>query len=211
MYSAVITAAGSGSRAGLGYNKMLYVLDGMTVLERTVKTFCDNPHFNQIIVTASNDDYEQYTSILNKYDVELIIGGSERMHSVAAGVDKANNKFVFVHDGARVYLDDSLINRLIEFEDNYDGLALALPVVDTTLMVIDGKIEQILDRDTLFNMQTPQVVNKIVYQTCYKQASSDNLLFTDEMSMLCNYGYNCKVVGSEAYNIKLTRPEDFEE
>lgn len=211
MYSAVITAAGSGSRAGLGYNKMLYTLNEMTVLERTVKTFCDNPHFNQIIVTASNDDYEQYKSILSKYDVELIIGGSERMHSVAAGVDKASNELVFVHDGARVYLDDSLIQRLIKFEDNYDGLALAMPVVDTTLMVIDGKIEHILDRDTLFNMQTPQVVNKSVYQTCYEQASSDNLLFTDEMSMLCNYDYNCKVVTSEAYNIKLTRPEDFKE
>lgn len=210
MYSAVITAAGTGSRAGLGYNKMLFEYNGQTVLETIVKTFVNNPHFNQLIVTVSQNDLSAYQQILKGYDVQLIIGGDERMDSVANGVKQAINPFVFVHDGARIFLDDLLINRLVEFEQDYDGLALATSVIDTTLVVESGQIKQVLNRDTLFNMQTPQVVAKDVYLNAYQLARSERKVFTDEMSMLSYYGYKCFIVESESYNKKLTKPEDFE-
>lgn len=210
MYSAVITAAGVGSRSGLGYNKMLFEYQGITVLERVVKTFVNNPNFDQIIITVNSTDVEAYQQILKGYKVEMVIGGSERMHSVANGIEVATNQFVFVHDGARIFLDDQLISRLIEHKPGYDGLALATQVIDTTLFVEDGHIKRVLNRDNLYNMQTPQVVNKAVYTACYTRALSENKIFTDEMSMLANYGYNCQVVASESYNFKLTKPEDFE-
>ncbi len=210
MYSVVITAAGSGSRSGLGYNKMLFELDGLTVIERIVKLFINNQLFDQVIVTASEKDLQSYKQILANYEIELVVGGSERMHSVAKGVEAATNQTVYVHDGARVFLDDRLIDRLASYPNNPDGLALATQVIDTTLLVKGDKISKILDRSTLYNMQTPQVVNKPVYQNCYKQAIAEDMLFTDEMSMLTNYGYDCRVVLSESYNRKLTKPEDFE-
>lgn len=210
MFSAVITAAGTGSRAGLGYNKMLFEYKGQTVLERIVKTFTANENFNQIIITVNPSDVECYEQILKPYDVELIIGGNERMDSVANGVKAARNHFVFVHDGARIFLDDQLIDRLVNFEDDFDGLALATKVTDTTLVVEDGMIKEVLNRDSLYNMQTPQVVNKDLYLSCYGSAKQDEMLFTDEMSMLSYYGHKCFVVESESYNRKLTKPEDFE-
>lgn len=210
MFSAVITAAGIGSRSGLGYNKMLFEYKGMTVLERAVKTFTSNPNFDQIIITVNSNDVEAYTSILKDYDIEMVIGGSERMHSVANGINAATNQTVFVHDGARIFLDQELISRLVHHESNYDGLALATKAIDTTLFVENGQIKQVLNRDNLYNMQTPQVVSKSVYQVCYNQAKDDQIVFTDEMSMLTYYGYNCQVVESETYNFKLTKPEDFE-
>ncbi len=209
MYSVVITAAGSGTRANLGYNKMLYKIDGITLIEKAVQIFANNSKFNQIIVTASETDLAEYKQILSKYDVNLIVGGKERMDSVANGIKAATNEIVYVHDGARVFLDDNLLQRLFTFNKNFDGLALALGVTDTTLQVIDGKISKVLERSTLFNMQTPQVVNRQVYINCYEQAIANNQIFTDEMSMLCAYGYNCQIVESESYNIKLTKPEDF--
>lgn len=209
MYSAVITAAGSGTRAGLGYNKMLHKIDGITLLERSVRIFTNNQSFDEIIVTASNVDYPIYTEILKAYNVKIVVGGKERMYSVHKGVLEATNDKVFVHDGARIYLDDYLIDRLTSYDCDYDGLALATPVIDTTLLVEDNQIKQILNRDQLFNMQTPQVVNKQKYFEAYNQAVSNNLLFTDEMSLLTNYGFNCHIVKSEVYNKKLTNPEDF--
>lgn len=211
MYSVVITAAGCGKRANLGYNKMLYRIAGKTVLETAVETFCNNRDFNQIIVTASYEDKPIYEQILDKYNVEIVTGGQERMNSVYAGISKASNNKVFVHDGARVYLEAPLIDRLTSFSKSYDGLALGIKATDTTLLVVEGQIKQILNRDNLFNMQTPQVVERDIYMTCYQKAEIENKLFTDEMSMLTNYGYNCHVVNSEAYNIKLTHPEDFKE
>lgn len=210
MYSAVITAAGTGSRAGLGYNKMLFEYQGQTVLETIVKTFVNSQYFDQLIITVNASDIEAYTSILKPYNVELVIGGAERMDSVANGVSKAHNQFVFVHDGARIFLDNELIERLVGYEGDFDGLALATNVIDTTLIVTNGRIEQVLDRDKLFNMQTPQVVNRDIYLEAYAQAKREQLNFTDEMSMLSYYHHDCYIVESESYNKKLTRPEDFE-
>lgn len=211
MYSVVITAAGSGTRAGLGYNKMLFELDGITLIEKTVAIFANNPNFDDIIVTASETDFVEYSNILKNYNPQIIVGGQERMNSVANGVKHAKHQTVFVHDGARVFLDDQLINQLLAFKQEYDGLALAIKATDTTLLVEGGKITKVLDRDTLYNMQTPQVVNKQVYLECYNQALAAHQLFTDEMSLLTAYGYECHIVESEGYNFKLTKPEDFKE
>lgn len=210
MYSVVITAAGVGSRSGLGYNKMLFEYQGVTVLERVVKTFVNNANFDQVIITVNKTDVVAYQQILQPYDVEIVIGGSERMNSVANGVKLATNQYVFVHDGARIFLDDQLISRLVNHHPGYDGLALATQVIDTTLLVENGRIKQVLNRDNLYNMQTPQIVNKAIYLDCYNRAVADNQIFTDEMSMLANYGFNCQIVDSESYNFKLTKPEDFE-
>lgn len=210
MYSAVITAAGSGTRAGLGYNKMLYKMDGVTLIEKSVAIFANNSLFDDIIVTVSKNDLDTYKQLLTNYNVKFIIGGQERMNSVANGVSQALNSTVFVHDGARIFLDDELINRLDQFPEEYDGLALATQAIDTTLLVNGNRIEKVLDRSSLFNMQTPQVVNKQVYDKCYEQATSEQLLFTDEVSMLTHYNYDCKIVISESYNKKMTTPQDFE-
>ncbi len=210
MYSAVITSAGSGTRAGLGYNKMLFEIDGQTLVEKTVKTFVNNPNFDEVIVTVSDDDFSIYEKILKTYDVKLVLGGKERMHSVANGINVAQNEKVFVHDGARIFLGDELISRLVNHEPDCDGVALALKVVDTTLYVEGNKITKVLNRDNLYNMQTPQVVRKSVYNKCYETAIEQSLLFTDEMSMLTHFGYECNIVEGESYNKKMTRPEDFE-
>lgn len=211
MYSVVITAAGSGTRAGLGYNKMLYKIDGITLIEKSVSIFANHPDFEDIIVTASETDYEQYCQLLNDYDVNIIVGGNERMDSVANGVRQAKHDTVFVHDGARVFLDDQLISRLLDFNNDYDGLSLAVKAIDTTLLVEEGKITKVLERDTLYNMQTPQVVKKNIYEECYNLAVKSHKIYTDEMSLLCSYGYRCHIVESESYNCKLTKPEDFKE
>lgn len=211
MYSAIITAAGVGSRAGLGYNKMLYKKNEVTILEIIVKKFVDFQVFDEIIVTASETDFDTYNKILCNYPVEIVIGGNERMDSVYNGVKKAKNKLVFIHDGARIFLNKDLIMRLVNFEMDFDGLALALKSIDTTLMVEDDKIIKILNRDSLYTMQTPQVVNKEKFIQAYKYAKKDNVIYTDEMSMLTTYGFDCKVVEGEAFNKKLTKPEDFKE
>lgn len=211
MYSVVITSAGSGTRSGLGYNKMLYEYQGITIIERITALFCSCPEFDDVIVTVSSDDYSIFTSILKNYNVRLVVGGQTRMDSVANGINQAKNPFIFVHDGARVFLDTKLISRLTAYEEAYDGLALAINAIDTTLKVEAGQIIEILERDKLFNMQTPQVVNKDIYIDCYNQAKRSNTVYTDEMSMLTAYGYNCRIVVSESYNKKLTRPEDFQE
>ena len=64
-YTALIVAAGSGSRMGLGYNKMLYQFDnGKTILETTVDIFLNDQRCEQVVVVGSEQDIEQYQKLL---------------------------------------------------------------------------------------------------------------------------------------------------
>lgn len=211
MYSVVIPCAGSGTRAKLGYNKMLFKINGKTIIEHTANVFINNPMFNQVIVVVSENDYTQVNSMFTDPQVLVTIGGKERMNSVHLGVLHAQSEFVFIHDGARMFIDDLLIDRLVnELSSEVDGCALAVEVVDTILQIENNKIIKVLNRDKLRGMQTPQVVGKASYLKSYKQAQMDNLTFTDEMSLLTHYGYHCTVVAGAGYNLKLTNPEDFQ-
>lgn len=212
MYSAVIVAAGKGSRAKLGYNKMLFKINGEAIIRKTVEKFVNNRLFNQVIVVINEKEQDQMSEALHGLDnICFAFGQGSRMDSVAQGVEKAINEVIFVHDGARIYITDELIARLDNNAKRKINCALATKAIDTTLMVERGKIKQILNRDQLFNMQTPQVVNKVDYSKSYSEAKIKELDFSDEMSMLTYFGYACEVVESEYYNIKLTKPEDFKE
>lgn len=210
MFSVVIPCAGSGKRANLGYNKMLYDLGGELVINRTVNVFIKNPLFQQIIVLANAEDFDFIRELFSGQPVEVLLGGAERMDSVAIGVKAATSDFVFVHDGARMFIDDNLINRLVDaLTSEADGYALATKLSNTVLKVDGVKIVGVLERDQLFAMQTPQVVRRQQYLNCYASAVTTGKLFTDEMSILTEYGYDCNIVLSEEYNQKLTNPEDF--
>ena len=56
MYSAIILAAGSGTRLGLGYNKLLYKIDDKTIIEKTVEVFKNDNDCHETILVISKDD-----------------------------------------------------------------------------------------------------------------------------------------------------------
>ncbi len=211
MASIVITAAGNGTRANLGYNKMLHDIDGFTVLEICVSKIVALNYFKQIIITHSKQDEVIYKQLLSNYNVTFVCGGDSRMDSVYNGVKMATSEYVYIHDGARINVTSELFERLRSFSKQYDGLSLATKAIDTTLEAVDGKIIKVLNREQLYNMQTPQVVNRNVYIECYNQAVIEQRLFSDEMSMLAHYDYECHIVISEYYNTKLTTAKDFKE
>ncbi len=212
MYSAVILAAGRGSRAKLGYNKMLYEVDGRAIIYHTTKIFVESGLFSEIIIVINRNDEAKIRQILSEFtQVRFTYGSDERMNSVYNGVNIAKSQQVFVHDGARVYITKELLKRLERKSQQVANCALAVPAIDTTLVVQDGEIKQVLDRQQLYNMQTPQVVLRDQFISACERAIEENLQFSDEMSLLSHYNYQCHIVESEYSNVKLTKPEDFKE
>ena len=211
-YSVVIVAAGSGSRMGLGYNKMLFQLkNGHTILEETVSKFYDDKRCKQVIVVASDYDLETFQTLFKDKNIEFTKGGKTRQDSVYQGLKKVKQDYVFIHDGARPWISKDCINRIVEVLETKEACLLMMPVKDTIKVVEDGKVINTPKRSTLFLAQTPQafVTKKII--KAYDQAYEKGIQATDDAQIMELCG-DCEVymVEGSYENMKVTTKEDIE-
>ena len=111
-YSAIVLAAGSGSRTGLGFNKVLLEINEKKVLDYSLDIFIKDNKCTEIILVVSKNEYdyfsEAYIDVIDKF----IIGGSERQYSVFNALNEVSNEYVLIHDGARPYIKSSTINEI---------------------------------------------------------------------------------------------------
>lgn len=208
-YSVVIPCAGMGKRMGLGYNKLLYVLDHHTVIEHTVDIFEKDIHCKQIILVISKDDEETIKQFSFSNKVEMTYGGKERQDSVYQGLLKVKEEYVMVHDGARPYLKQESIDALLKQLETSDACLLMVPVKDTTKRVINGKVVETINRDELMSAQTPQAFKTSVIMDAHHKANQLNYLGTDDTSLVeTMLDVDVDVVMGDYGNIKITTIED---
>ncbi|SJZ38404.1 2-C-methyl-D-erythritol 4-phosphate cytidylyltransferase [Anaerorhabdus furcosa] len=209
-YSVIIVAAGRGSRMNLGYNKVYYPLNGITILEQTMKKFENDPLCNQIIVVTEGEDYKTHT---NRYSGKIVIvkGGETRQESVYNGLCAAKEEVVFVHDGARPFVTIESLKKLTQAMENNEAALLMVPCKDTIKVVENGVIAKTLDRAKLMHAQTPQAFKTKLLIECYQKAFKDKFLGTDDASLVEKYSdVKIAVVEGDYKNIKITTPEDIE-
>lgn len=210
-YSAIIVAAGVGSRMNLGYNKVFYTLkDGKTVLEKTVQCFNHHSDCAEIILVTQKENFE-----LCRFKTEkpliLTEGGATRSKSVTCGLNQAKEDYVMIHDGARPYVSTSSLDALVACLHQHDACILAVPCKDTIKVVKDGKIVDTPARSTLYQAQTPQAFKRSLLEQCYKKAELDGTL-TDDASCVEKYGNSeVMIVEGDYANIKITTMEDIRE
>ncbi len=210
MHSLIVLAAGSGSRMNLGYNKMLHKIDGEPIINHTLKKFVKFPEFSQIIVVINPDDEAIIKElIIDDPRIEITYGEGERQDSVARGVKLANGKYTFVHDGARIYITDDLITRMLEtVNSDQDAYVCAVKVKDSIRKVQSNIIVEALNRDELYAMQTPQIVKTEILKRVELLAKADGILETDEVGLLNHYKYQVSIIEGEYANKKVTTIED---
>ncbi|MDE6196069.1 MAG: 2-C-methyl-D-erythritol 4-phosphate cytidylyltransferase [Erysipelotrichaceae bacterium] len=211
-YSALVVAAGSGSRVGLGYNKMLYKLNnGKTVLEETIQIFQQDPQCTQIIVTASKDDMEQYIRLISCGKVVLVAGGASRQASVYQGLLAVKEEYVLIHDGARPWLPKACIKRLLDVLNQHKACLLTVKVKDTVKQVVDGVVQKTLIRDQLQLAQTPQAFYTELILECHQKAKRDGFEATDDAQIVECYSDEAVIAVEGSYeNIKVTTIEDLQ-
>lgn len=195
MYSLIIVAAGSGSRCGLGYNKLLYKINGKTLIEYTVSKFsCDD-----ITLVVSNEDEEIMKSLFPDYNV--VIGGNTRQQSVMNGMLHAKYQNVLIHDGARIYIDNVVVNNVLACLDSFNAVVPCVKIVDS-LKDLNGKS---VDRNQFVSAQTPQGVKRDLFIK-YFNATSE--IVTDDVSLFDKFGERIGVVDGSYENIKITTIDD---
>ena len=207
---AIICAAGKGARAGFEQNKLLIPYGDSTVLEKTLSAF-DFPMIDEIIVTASEADIGQITTLCAPFARTcVVLGGEDRSHSVYNALKKATADIVLIHDGARPFITRQAIEGCIESVKAHGSGICAIECRDTIAVVKDGQIVDVPSRSTLCQIQTPQGFyrEKILY--AYEQAfAQDNPSYTDDSSVYAAFCGAPYLYAGSRENVKMTYAEDF--
>lgn len=213
MTSAIIVAAGSGTR--MGFDKLLAALGGSPVILRTLSAFQRCPEIEEIIVVASEERAEVIQRIADDADYSklraFVPGGAERHLSVWAGIQALSEScnFVAVHDGARPLIQPSQISRCLARARETGAAASARPVSETLKRAdSEGRVNGSVDRNGLWIMETPQVFQRRVLTEAYQAVLRDGLLVTDEVSALGHIGHDVWLVDNPSPNPKITWPSD---
>ncbi len=209
MYSAIVLAAGSGSRMNLGYNKMFFKCnDGKTIIEKSIEIFKNDPRCNQIVVTCSSDDMYDLYELLGS-DVQYVQGGATRAHSVFQALHAIKNEYVMIHDGARPWVPKKCIDEIVDVLPTKKACILAMPVKDTIKVVCDGIIESTPKRSTLYLAQTPQAFDTKLILNAYCEGFKQQVEVSDDASMVefCTK-HPVYIIEGSYENIKVTTIED---
>ena len=206
--TALIVAAGSGTRMGGEIPKQFRLLAGKAVLTHAVDALASHPAIDAVRVVIGGDQQELTRQALVGRSVgELIIGGAERADSVRAGLGAIEADVILVHDAARPFCPPDVVDRLLEALDGAEGAIPALPVPDT-LARTDGLLGKAVDRAGLVRVQTPQAFRYRSLVDAYSQWSGPSP--TDESTVLRAAGRDVAVVAGDPMLEKLTTAADWQ-
>jgi len=207
----VIAAAGAGKRMGSAIKKQFLSLQNKPILLHTLEQFIDFPGVEEIVIVTGAEDMELTRELVSSYPRVLVVpGGKERQDSVYAGLKALrNSEYVLIHDGARPFISQSAIQRLVDQLKEKQAVVLAVPVKDTIKQVNkQGVVEHTPPRESLWAIQTPQAFHIPLIMKAYLHAEEQGFYGTDDASLLEFYGEKVYVVMGEYTNIKITTPED---
>lgn len=210
---AIIVAAGRGKRLGSSLPKQFLKVRGRTILEMSVEAFEQNKYVDEIFV-AANADYCELTEKLCRGFSKLkkiVAGGAERQDSVRAALDclRGENGIVLVHDAARPFVSEAVINAVIEGTADFGAAIPTVPAKDT-IRQVDGTGSRTLQRETLARVQTPQGFRISLIKHAFERAQAEGFLGTDDASLVERMGINISMVQGEDANRKITTREDLE-
>lgn len=210
-YSVCLLAAGKGSRTQLEYNKVFYKLEnGKTVLDTGLSVFLDDEDCKEIVIVCAKYEIEYVHSLYRRETkIQTIEGGATRQESVSNGLNAVTSPYVFIHDGARPYIQKEQIDLCKKTLETEDACLLMVPSVDTSKIVVDGYVQKTLVRSTVYNAQTPQCFKTDLIRYCQKRALEEGFIGTDDAQLVEVFSdTKIKMVLGDPANVKITLPSD---
>ena len=211
--SAIIPAAGSGER--FGEEKQFKLFSGRPLLFHTLKLFFQSDYIDEIIVAvpSANVDstHRDVLSMSAGKPVKVVAGGTRRQDSVKNGIDvsDSDSTLVCVHDAARPFVTEDLIQRSISACEFADGAIVGIPSKDTVKFSENGLVKETLDREKIWLAQTPQCFHKNKLLQALYYAETENLTGTDESALMEAMGFSIKLVEGDSNNFKITTKDDW--
>lgn len=219
---AIVLSGGRGSRMGSDIPKQYLKVCDYPIIYYSLKVFQDSFVDEIVLVCAKGDEEYCRREIVEAYDFNkvtgIVAGGSQRYHSVMNGLRAIEDcDIVFIHDGARPFINEEILERAYKETLEYKATVVAVPSKDTVkLSDMDGYSEVTPNRERVWIVQTPQTFDfheiKDAYEKCISE--EDNLVkegisITDDAMVMERFGNTrIKFVNGSYKNIKITTPED---
>ncbi|MEI7807826.1 MAG: 2-C-methyl-D-erythritol 4-phosphate cytidylyltransferase [Verrucomicrobiota bacterium] len=215
MTSAIIVAAGQGTRMGAGVDKLWLEVAGRPVIAHTWQRFNAAACVDEIILVVRDGMQPHFVELAEKYHFQkpfrLVVGGAERQDSVWNGLEALSPKteIVAIQDAARPCTSEDLIAATIQAARETGAAVAAQPVTDTIKETADGKvISRTVDRSQLWSVQTPQTFRVAVIRRAISSAREKKQVLTDDTAACELIGQAVRLVKSLTPNPKVTVPAD---
>jgi 2-C-methyl-D-erythritol 4-phosphate cytidylyltransferase len=211
---AIVASAGLGRRLNKKIAKPLVILNGKPILIHTLKNLSKSGIIDEIIVAVDKNYLEIFRKKIKQFGLnkvkKVIAGGKTRGQSVFNGLKAASRgaDIILIHDGARPFIKPEFIKKLVNQAKKSGAAILAVPAKATIKRIDPKRLDVVatLNRDILWEAQTPQAFKKDLILSAYKKLNTLN--FTDDAALVERLGKKVKVVLGSYDNIKITTPED---
>lgn len=219
--SAVVLAAGQGKRMNSKIQKQYLLIKDKPVLYYALRAFQDSTVDEIILVTGADEvDYCKETFVKEYGFTKInavVAGGRERYHSVCEGLKMAQGEYVFIHDGARPFVTNDIIERAYQCVRREDACVAAVPVKDTIKLADEnGYVQATPNRSLLWSIQTPQAFRTDLIRQAYRSLMEQEeavlkkgIQITDDAMVVETFTeHPVKLIEGAYENIKITTPED---
>jgi 2-C-methyl-D-erythritol 4-phosphate cytidylyltransferase len=215
MNSAVIVAAGKGTRMGPGVDKLFLEVAGCPVVAHTWKRFDQADCVDEIVLVVRAGMQAAFADLAKQFKLtkahRIAVGGAERQDSVWSGLQALSPQaeIVAIQDGARPCTPGDLIAATVKAARESGAAVAAQPVTDTIKETDDGKtIARNVDRSRLWAVQTPQTFRVAVIRRALEEVRERKLHVTDDTAACEIIGQPVRLVTSAAPNPKVTVSTD---
>jgi 2-C-methyl-D-erythritol 4-phosphate cytidylyltransferase len=213
--SAIIVAAGSGIRLGVGEPKAFVKLHGRPMLHYSLATLAKIAAVTEVVIAIppgldKRTRDEVARAGLEVVPVKITPGGAERQDSVrlALALTSAEAQVILIHDAARPFADAALFRRCLEAAAARGAAIAAIPVADTLKRVADGAIVATVRRAGLYQAQTPQAFQRRLLVAAHERATREHIIATDDADLVEQIGGTVEIVEASALNMKITTRAD---
>ncbi|MFA5104534.1 MAG: 2-C-methyl-D-erythritol 4-phosphate cytidylyltransferase [Candidatus Margulisiibacteriota bacterium] len=213
--SVVIAGGGSGKRMQSHENKLFIEIGGTAILAMTTAVFESTEIVDEIIITVPADEIERTKALMRQHSFKkvahVVAGGHTRQASVFNGLQKisTDTNIVVIHDGARPFVTKEIIITAVNEIKICKAVVVGMPVKDTIKAVNEGGfVTNTLDRNLLWQAQTPQVFDAALIKKAHSRAQKIGLTATDDSHLVERLGESVKMIQGSYKNIKITTPDD---
>ncbi len=214
--SAIVVAAGSGTRLGRETPKAFVPIGDASLLLRVLRTIRKVDGLDEVVLAVPAGAQRRARAEVDAADIQIpvkiIDGGAERKDSVqrALKLTSAEASIILVHDAARPFATPEMFSECIAAAAQIGGAIVAVPVSDTLKVVDRAMVLSTLPRETLWRAQTPQAFRRELLVRAHQEAIGEGIAVTDDAFLCERIGVAVKVVPGSALNLKITTPDDLE-
>lgn len=214
-FTAIVLAAGSGKRMGQEIPKQYMDLGGVPLMVYSLQAFQKSPVDEIVLVVTPGDVKKCRKDIVEKYGiskcVHIVEGGAERYNSVYAGLSAVSEGYVLIHDCARAFIDQAIIQRCMASVVECKACVAGMPSKDTIKLTdSQGLVVDTPDRNKLWIVQTPQCFEYNLIKGAYDaiMPTADKSITDDAMIVEKATNHRVQMIEGSYNNIKVTTPED---